>query len=102
MQIQARLIEKEHSVLRMASVRISRECNVEGEEPLKTSTSVVEVHLNVVSARWVRDDCVEVVRVKVEANLERAVLPQPLNLTSNNSAGAVRELVSRFVIVLPV
>ena len=102
MQIQARLIEQENSVLCMAPVRVSRECDVEGEEPLKTPAPVVEVNLYVVGARWVRDDCVEVVCVEVEANLERAILPQPLNLTRDNSAGPVRKLISRFVIVLPV
>ncbi|MNY18418.1 hypothetical protein D3C86_1517970 [compost metagenome] len=102
MQIQARLIQQQYSVLRMASVRVSRERDVEGEEPLKTSAPVVEVNLYVVGARWIRDDCVEVVCVEVESNFERAILPQPLNLTRDNSTGTVRELVPRFVIVLPV
>src|SRR6185312_2585257 len=100
MQVQAGLIQKEHGVLRMASVCVSRERDVEGEEPLKASAPVVEIDLSVVGARWVRDDCVKVVRVEVEANLECTVLPKPLNLARDNGAGTVRELIPRLVVVL--
>lgn len=102
MQIQTWLIQQEHSVLRLASGRVSRERNVESEEPLKTSAPVVEVNLNIVGARRVRDDRIKVVRVQVETNLECAILPKPFDFGTDNCASAIRELISCLEIVLPV
>ena len=100
MQIQARLIQQDDRVLSLAAIGVCRERDVESEEPLEPTTSLVEVDLHVIGTCGVRDDRVEVVRVEVEANLERAVFPEALDLASHNGARSVRKLVSRFVVTL--
>ena len=99
MQIQTRLIKKKDGVIsRPAFARISRKCDVEGEEPFQTPAALVKVYLNIVNRVRVSNESVEVLRIRTEPYLQLPILPEPPQLARHHCPCPVGELVAGFVI----
>lgn len=69
MKMQTRLVKQEDRAVRIATLRVSRESDVECEEPAQTPAALVEIDLNVVESIRVRNERVQVRPVDLKAHL---------------------------------